>query len=325
MQKILLDKKIKISEVLKKIETHPEKELVLIIPKNSNFDKNDFTALKETSQVLNKTIIIESIDEKILSLAEESGFEAVHPLFSPNSKVLTDIKKPEEEQKIHKHSEKDESPTKTDFEKNLKEQKLEPKFFYQNFEKDLEEDLRDEKPKHHHKKNHKKFLLFKPKFWLYAGLILIFGFAFWKISLFFSSAEINLKFKKTPFDFNNVVLGSKNSSNLDINKKIIPVELFINKQNLTEPFKATGQKNVSEKAQGEITIYNAYSSEPQVLVATTRFEAPNGLIYRLKDRIIVPGAQIKDGKIIPSSITALVEADQPGEKYNTGPISKLTL
>jgi len=62
-----------------------------------------------------------------------------------------------------------------------------------------------------------------------------------------------------------------------------------------------------------------------VLVATTRFQAPNGFIYRLAERVVVPGAEIKDGKIIPSSITVQIIADKAGAEYNSGPISKLTI
>jgi hypothetical protein len=39
----------------------------------------------------------------------------------------------------------------------------------------------------------------------------------------------------------------------------------------------------------------------------------------------VPGAQVVNGQITPSSINAAIVADQPGPSYNEGPIAKLTI
>ncbi len=82
--------------------------------------------------------------------------------------------------------------------------------------------------------------------------------------------------------------------------------------------KSTEIKEISKDASGRIVIYNAYSSVAQALIARTRFETPEGKIYRIKKRITVPGAKIKDGKIIPSSIEATVYADESGEEHNIG-------
>lgn len=78
----------------------------------------------------------------------------------------------------------------------------------------------------------------------------------------------------------------------------------------------TGMKEVSKKASGKIVIYNAYSSDSQMLIRRTRFETPDGKIYRISNTITVPGAEIKDGKIVPSSIEVEVFADKAGDEYN---------
>lgn len=72
---------------------------------------------------------------------------------------------------------------------------------------------------------------------------------------------------------------------------------------------ATGVAADGKKASGQIIVYNKYSSAPQPLIVNTRFEAPDGKVYRIKERIIVPGMGSKE-------ITAY--ADQPGEGYNIG-------
>ena len=50
-----------------------------------------------------------------------------------------------------------------------------------------------------------------------------------------------------------------------------------------------GVKEVSEKASGQIVISSKLEA-PQQLVKTTRFEAPNGHIYRIDQDITVPAA-----------------------------------
>jgi hypothetical protein len=80
---------------------------------------------------------------------------------------------------------------------------------------------------------------------------------------------------------------------------------------------ATGQEEIKAQATGKITVYNAFSSTPQRLIKNTRFESPNGLIYRITDSIVIPGYK-KDasGETIPGSVTAEVFADSTGEAYN---------
>jgi hypothetical protein len=69
-----------------------------------------------------------------------------------------------------------------------------------------------------------------------------------------------------------------------------------------------------KKASGIIVIYNAYSKEPQTLVANTRFQAASGKIYRISKAITVPGARGE----VAGSVEATVTADQVGSAYNAG-------
>jgi len=87
----------------------------------------------------------------------------------------------------------------------------------------------------------------------------------------------------------------------------------------------SGSEEVSEQATGTITIYNAYSTTQQRLIKNTRFESPNGLIFRVLESVVVPGST-KDakGNTVPGSTTAQVFADDAGETYNIGP-SKFTI
>lgn len=84
--------------------------------------------------------------------------------------------------------------------------------------------------------------------------------------------------------------------------------------------KATGREQVSTRAEGKIFVYNTQVSVSQRLIKNTRFETSDGLIYRIKESIEVPGAT-KDakGNLVAGSVVADVFADATGEKYNVQP------
>ena len=82
---------------------------------------------------------------------------------------------------------------------------------------------------------------------------------------------------------------------------------------------ASGETNVEKRATGTITILNEYSTATQRLIKNTRFEAPDGKIYRLDQSVVVPGGTKKaSGGFTAGSIDAAVSADSPGDTYNRG-------
>lgn len=106
------------------------------------------------------------------------------------------------------------------------------------------------------------------------------------------------------------------STNLSLGLSYTPLELRSEK---TVSVKATGEEQVTEKAKGRITIFNEYEDKEQRLLKETRFESPNGLIYRIPSSVVVPALTRDDkGNVIPGKLEVEVVADQPGEKYNIG-------
>ncbi len=81
---------------------------------------------------------------------------------------------------------------------------------------------------------------------------------------------------------------------------------------------ATGEERVERKASGTIVIYNNYDSNSQRLIRNTRFQTPEGLIYRIDESVVVPGRKTENGNTVPGSIEVTVFADEPGDKYNIG-------
>lgn len=75
-------------------------------------------------------------------------------------------------------------------------------------------------------------------------------------------------------------------------------------------------KKVEKRARGTIVVYNAYSVKPHRFVARTRFESPDGKMYRIENPLLIPGAKEEGGTLAPGSTEVEVVADNPGEEYN---------
>lgn len=75
------------------------------------------------------------------------------------------------------------------------------------------------------------------------------------------------------------------------------------------------------KASGTITVVNNYSTDPVRLIKNTRFETPDGLVFRTPTEIVVPG---KKGST-PGQVDVTVAADATGAEYNIGPTARFTL
>ena len=89
----------------------------------------------------------------------------------------------------------------------------------------------------------------------------------------------------------------------------------------SEVVAAQGTTRVETKASGSIAVSNTYSASPVKLVKNTRFESPDGLIFRVLSDVVVPG---KKGATA-GTINVTVVADQAGEKYNIAPTVKFTV
>src|SRR3989344_4240176 len=138
------------------------------------------------------------------------------------------------------------------------------------------------------------------------------------------SANISITPHKQPLDFQLKVSASDRFSAVDASLNKIPGQMFNTEKNASQTFFATGEKDVAQKARGTITVFNEYGTTPQVLIATTRFQTSDGLVFRTLKGITVPGTKVENGKIIPGTISVEVIADKPGQSYNI-PASKFSI
>lgn len=155
------------------------------------------------------------------------------------------------------------------------------------------------------KSSSKKWLL------VLTGIICLVAVAGYLASVYFSYATFAITAKTIPLAINSTYI-SKNVPE----KGVLTYELAVVKGEEEIVVPASDGPKVSTSAKGKITVYNAATTQPQLLIAGTRFADESGRIYRLTSSISVPGYTKPGASIIPGSIVATVAADQPGQSYN---------
>ncbi len=334
MERIIIDKKDTVAKIVEKILESPEAEIVLVIPSNSILSArggSDFQLLKREAEAADKRISFESVDKEVLALAKKARLEAIHPLFKEEERTrsLSDIipvkKVSKQEPMREKISGEKQGKKKKAYkvDESLPEIEKEP----DNKKQEKEIENREEREELFYEETRARKIL--PRKYKVIGIIAIavifaVGIA-WAGSAAFGKAEVKISFKKVPWQYQGIFLGDKVAAKIDADKRSFPLEAFRQNKNVTRLFPASGKTEVNQKATGKITVYNAYNASPQLLAATTRFMTPDAKIFRLDKQVLVPGAKVQSGKIIPSSISADVTADKAGEDYNIGPVAHLTI
>lgn len=156
------------------------------------------------------------------------------------------------------------------------------------------------------KKSGRKHLLFGGVAFLAVAVFVVF------MMTVFASANISIVPKSQ-----EVMVDMTFSGTVEAEEGAVRYEVIKLSKSKTVSVSASGEKAVEMKAKGKIVVYNNFSPEPQRLIVRTRFESPEGLIYRIPESITVPGKSVKNGVENPGSIEVEVFADEAGEKYNT--------
>jgi hypothetical protein len=151
------------------------------------------------------------------------------------------------------------------------------------------------------------------KWWLFIALVagLIVFVLVWSL---FSSAVVRVVLSQQTTSINDTFKAVRvGDADGDVTYQIVKLQ-----ETAAADVQPTGEDTVVEKASGDIVVYNEHG-EKMTLIVNTRFQSPDGKIYRVDRAITVPGAT-KDasGNIIPGSIEVTVYADEPGEAYNIG-------
>lgn len=293
IKKIVISKSDEVAFVVEKIIDSDGKDIVLNIPRFSKLSDSlsNFHLIAREAKLLKKNIVVESVDDKVIELANLSGLESLNPILSRSRRQFYDIVS----------SKKNREETE---EADMKKKKLVESV---------------------NRRPARSLLKLKARNFIAGGALL----ALVITSGVFAAtvlprAEVKLVAARKSWDYKDSVRAEKLAA-IDSAGAVIPGQSFIEKKNHQIAAPATGKKKVEQKAIGTITIYNAYSSDPQPLVATTRFVAPDGKVFRLIKSIVVPAAKIVEGKIIASTLDSEVIADQAGPSYNLGPVSYFSI
>lgn len=166
-------------------------------------------------------------------------------------------------------------------------------FFNSNRREFDEGDIKDFRRKRSNQKKIKDIL-----FYSILVFVVVIGFLW---SFVFDSATITISPKYKDVEVSDTFLFFKDDILIDNSSST-----------LSKTVLKSAPKQINQKATGIITVYNNFSDAPQTLIKNTRFQSPDGKIFRITDSIVVPG---KKGSV-PGSIDAKVSADTYGVDYN---------
>lgn len=341
MKKITVNKSDEVSVIVEKMIEADDTEITLSVPRFSHIGESlsNFYLLKRESDALNKKISIESVDDKVIELASMSGLTGTNPFFAKNRRQFSDIVAPRPSarsaavQKNGRLIRNEIAAQKIAREESIPDLRQKSSAGYDAASDDISDRISRKSyvaPEQPRRAFFRMPDISLPsmdfsgsKMWVLSGILIVSvtGYAAAKI---LPSAEVKIIAQKKDWSYTDAILADKSAVS-DIKTMSIPGQVFTEQGNTSNKFPATGRKQVEKYATGPITVFNSFSSDQQPLVEKTRFMAPNGKLFRLTKTIMVPGAKIIDGKIVASSISATIVADEPGPDYNIGPVKLFTI
>lgn len=149
---------------------------------------------------------------------------------------------------------------------------------------------------------------------LFILLVLVFVIA---LGFKISKAEIQIWPAIREVTFEAKITVDQDTESYAFGNDIIPGEIFEVEKSVSDNFVSTGKALI--RAEGVIRLYNAYTTKSEVWLKGTRFVSSDGKLFKSKDRIHIPGAEIQNGKLNPSQVDVPVIAAEAGEEYNIGP------
>ena len=146
------------------------------------------------------------------------------------------------------------------------------------------------------------------------------------IGLIFAATTFLSKVTLTIFpEFKEPNVNAEFTAFPDRREGALTYEIMTLEQSGERQVRASGQENVQSQAKGFIEIVKITPGSER-LIKNTRFRSPNGLIYRIQESVVVPGATTDSGgQLVPGTIRAEVFADAIGEEYNLPPGNKFDI
>jgi hypothetical protein len=290
----------------------------------------NFKLLKREASLLNREVIIETSDIEIRERAAKAGLGIIETAVLQDDESSLESAG-EKVRKVRTKSVKvkvvSEGKTKSSASRVAKkvkeaveEEEIEQPAVRPSFAKVMESRPRKGEPTKPSTSSHRRLFT-----WIGVGAglaLIVLGYVAFAV---LPTANILVVTQKKSWEFDGVLSIDKSVAQVDLAGSKVPGQLFVIRDSVIKRVPATGKQYVSKKATANLTVFNAYSSQPQNIVANTRFVTQDGVIFRSTSALTIPGAKIENGKIIPSSIDIVVVADKPGVSGNVGPTAKLTI
>ena len=243
-KKIYVNKYDEAALVIEHVMDATEDHIILSIPKSATFARsmNNFHAVKRQAEVLHKTLHIESVDDEVVDLATRVGLSASNSFFSNTRGPFADIV-PSQRKSVRV------SPA------------TEQKIASQVVEEKLVVESRTEEPVTDYSQDSRVPKRFPS--WKLVLVILTLGIGgtlTFSVLSNLSEAEVQLVTQKKPFAYIGGIVVDRGTKLIDASNMKIPGQVFIERKTAALNFAASGKKNVTAYAKGNITIYNAHSS-----------------------------------------------------------------
>lgn len=345
MKTIYLDLDEEITSVIDRIRHITDREIILVIPQRALILQSlvNLKLLKNQADILGRKVIIVTADELGRHLASRAGLE-VREKVGNQAILTTAIETPPRE--VKKETRKKEE--KTDFapsgesldrfaavsvvdivrrarssrlyplKKKIKEGRRRSSFRSKLWPARRARKERYPRVRRRGRRVSVKLSSFSAKVGL--GFIALSSILILLIVLLIlPKATINIFVKTEPLSQNvNIVVRTEGQEGEGLTGAIVGELLVLEKQE-SRIFKTSGKRTISEKARGEVTLYNELGVS-QLLVATTRLMSEENILFRTQEQVVVPPATVSpNGEIVPGTIKVKVIADTPGLQGNIGP------
>lgn len=318
-----------ITDIINRISGAEQKVVALVPPKNLGILRSAINTklIAKTAKAKDKVAVFVTSDPSLVKLAMTAGIPVAKTLQSrPVVPTEADIAQGVKDADDVIDEEIDESPAE---EPEKKPAKPDEELNSVEIDKDIEE---KEEKKSKKKKNGKKIpSLDKYRKWIIAGAVAgvaLIVFLVWAIA-FAPGAKISVMMRTTASNFSENVSFVTTEKDADVENGKFYLEKQEEKTTDSIEFKATGSKNVGERASGTITV--SYNFDPDGDGGTVPVPAGttfvyNGLTYTSNSAASLTwdgnsmkactNSSIKDGCIIQASVQ--ISATESGEKYNIG-------
>lgn len=139
--------------------------------------------------------------------------------------------------------------------------------------------------------------------------------ALYFLATVFESAKISVIAKQQSFNLDHTTISASTNSDAPVH-----FELMIVSNEEYKDFTLSNPENVSLKAKGTITLYNAFATKPQKLLIHTFVADEKGKTYQTDSAVVIPGYKLDASKkIIPGQVDVGITAFLPGDSYNGSP------